>query len=242
MIITAQKTVAEVVADNIKTAHVFKKYGIDFCCGGGITIQKACSNHNIDYDIVRNELMAIDQKNKKEFDYNNWELGFLIDHIIHVHHTYVEESIGILLAYTEKVANVHGHHYPELIKIKELFLEVANELTTHMKKEELILFPFIKKLIKADQTQTPYASPHFGTVKNPVQMMEYEHENAGTIFKTIAKLTNNYTPPEEACNTFKALYAELDDFEQDLHLHIHLENNIVHPKAVALEKKVQNCL
>lgn len=238
MNINKNNTVAEVVTKNIKSAHIFKKHGIDFCCGGGISIEKACAKNNVDYKTLENELLAIDEVSHRTMDYNSWDLSFLIDHIINVHHTYVEESIQLLLEYANKVANVHGHHYKEVVEINNLFQEVAGELTAHMKKEELILFPFIKQLVKAEKEGSVLPQPPFGTVNNPIQMMEQEHENAGDIFKTIAKLSNNYTPPEEACNTFRALYAALDEFEQDLHQHIHLENNILHPKAKALEKSL----
>ena len=230
------KTVAEVVAENIKTAHIFKKHGIDFCCGGGITIEKACKKKQLDYQQLKAELLQVDDA-PKAYDYNSWNLDFLIDHIINVHHTYVEESIPLILQYSNRVEEeVHGHHYSEVIKINKLFTEVANELSAHLKKEELILFPYIKKLLKLKNEETALPTPPFGTVNNPIQMMETEHESAGDIFKVIAQLTNNYTPPEGACNTFKALYAKLDEFEQDLHQHIHLENNILHPKAIQLEQ------
>jgi regulator of cell morphogenesis and NO signaling len=234
MNITEDKTVAEVVTENIKSAHIFKKYGIDFCCGGGITIEKACAKKDVNYSQLVEELSKVDNPSKA-YNYNNWKLDFLVDHIENVHHTYVEENIPLILQYSNKVARVHGHHYSEVIEINNLFTEVANELSAHMKKEELILFPFIKQLVKAEKENTTAPSPHFGTVNNPIQMMENEHENAGNIFKEIARLTNNYNPPEGACNTFKALYAKLDEFEQDLHQHIHLENNILFPKAIQLE-------
>jgi len=239
MITIENKTVAEVVSDNIKTAHIFKKYGIDFCCGGGITIDKACEKKQVDYAQITKELLAVDAA-PKAYNYNNWALDFLIDHIINVHHTYVEESIPLILQYSNRVAEVHGHHYAEVIEINKLFTEVANELASHMKKEEIILFPYIKKLINLKKDGGYVVPPPFGTVNNPVNMLETEHENAGDIFKEIARLTNNYTPPEEACNTFRALYAKLDEFEQDLHQHIHLENNILHPKAILLEQEVRN--
>ena len=233
------KTVAEVVAENIKTAHIFKKYGIDFCCGGGITIDKACGKKNVDFSQLKNELLAVDEA-PKAYNYNAWKLDFLIDHIINIHHTYVEESIPLILQYSNRVAEVHGHHYSEVIEINTLFTNVANELTSHLKKEEIILFPYIKKLIATKNNDEQLSTPPFGTVNNPIAMMETEHENAGDIFKEIARLTNNYTPPEAACNTFRALYAKLDEFEQDLHQHIHLENNILHPKAKLLEQELLN--
>lgn len=236
MNLTENKTVAEVVAENIKTAHVFKKHGIDFCCGGGITIEKACEKNHANYAVLKKELEDIDTVVSKAYDYNSWDLSFLVDHIQNVHHTYVEENIPLLVQYANKVAKVHGHHYAEVVEINKLFTEVANELTMHMKKEELILFPYIKKMVKAENEGIIAAKPHFGTVKNPIQLMEDEHENAGDVFKEIARLSNNYTPPENACNTFRALYAKLEEFEQDLHQHIHLENNILFPKAIQLEK------
>jgi regulator of cell morphogenesis and NO signaling len=229
------KTIAEVVAENIKTAHIFKKYGIDFCCGGGITIEKACEKKQLDYATLKNELLQVD-KAPKAYDYNSWNLDFLIDHIVNIHHTYVEESIPLILQYSNRVAKVHGHHYTEVVQVNKLFIDVANELTEHLKKEEQILFPYIKKLLKLKAEKTTLEAPVFGSADNPIQMMEDEHESAGDIFKTIAKLTNNYTPPEGACNTFRALYAKLEEFEQDLHQHIHLENNILHAKAIQLEK------
>jgi len=235
MIITDQKTVAEVVTKNIKAAHVFKKYGIDFCCGGGISIEKACTKYDVDYSLLEKELLAIDNGVSRTHNYDSWDLSFLIDHIINIHHSYVQESIPIVLQYAAKVAKVHGHHYNELMSIYSLFAEVAQELTMHMKKEEQILFPFIKQLVEAKKAGLEAPSPHFGTVNNPIRMMESEHENAGDTFKKIAQLSNNYTPPEGACNTFRALYSKLNEFEQDLHQHIHLENNILFPKAILLE-------
>lgn len=237
--IIEDKTVAEVVAENIKTAHIFKKYGIDFCCGGGITIDKACEKKKVDYAQITEELLAVDAA-PKAYNYISWALDFLIDHIVNIHHTYVEESIPLIIQYANRVAEVHGHNYDEVIEINKLFTEVANELASHMKKEEIILFPYIKKLINLKKEGGYVVPPPFGTVNNPINMMETEHESAGDIFKEIARLTNNYTPPEGACNTFRALYAKIDEFEQDLHQHIHLENNILHPKAILLEQEVRN--
>ncbi|MCK5816336.1 MAG: iron-sulfur cluster repair di-iron protein [Flavobacteriaceae bacterium] len=234
--ISENKTVAEIVTENIKTADVFKKHGIDFCCGGGISIEKACSKNGVNYSDLESDLNAVETTNSAAYNYDSWDLGFLIDHITNIHHTYVEQQIPIILEYAQKVSDVHGHHHEEVVKINELFKEVAAELTAHMKKEELILFPYVKQLANAVKESKSIAAPDFGTVNDPIAMMEQEHETAGDIFKEIAKLSNNYTPPEEACNTFKALYASLDAFEQDLHQHIHLENNIVFPKSKKMEQ------
>lgn len=238
MKITEEHTVSEIVVQNIKAAHIFKQHGIDFCCGGGISMEKACSKNKVDFAIIRKEIEAIDEIQERRYAYDTWEVDFLIDHIINVHHVYVETNIPLLLEYSNKVAHVHGHHYQEVVKVSELVKEVVQELTAHMKKEELVLFPYVKKLVWAKKEGTSLTSPHFGTVNNPIQMMFQEHENAGDVFKEIATLTNGYTPPAEACNTFRALYSKLEEFEQDLHQHIHLENNILFPKAIQLEQSI----
>ncbi|MCT4698554.1 iron-sulfur cluster repair di-iron protein [Tenacibaculum haliotis] len=238
MIVSNEKTVAAYVTENIKTAHIFKKHGIDFCCGGNISIEKICAKKNVNQEILEKELAQVDAVKDVIEDYNKWELDFLMIYIENVHHNYVRESLPLISEYANKVAKVHGHHYTEVVKINQLFHEVANELLSHMQKEEQVLFPYIKQLVDTKKAGNKAVTAPFGTVNNPIQMMEQEHENAGDIIKEIALLTNNYTPPAEACNTFKALYAKLNEFEQDLHQHIHLENNILHPKAIALEKQL----
>lgn len=234
------KTVGELVTENIKTAHIFKKYGIDFCCGGGISIQKAADKANINYDDLEKELLSVDNTTNRAANYNSWELDFLTDHIINVHHRYVEETIPLLQQYAARVNKVHGHHYTELEEIQQLFSLVATELGGHLKKEELILFPFIKRLVKAQRDGEAAPQAQFGTVNNPIKMMESEHEEAGEILRKIAVLSNNYTPPAGACNTYRAFYAKLEEFEQDLHQHVHLENNILFPKSLQLEAALKN--
>lgn len=233
-----EKTVAEIVSENIKTAHIFKKYGIDFCCGGGVSVERACEKRQLDISVLEKELLNVDQPADTKLEYINWPLDKLVDHIQEVHHNYVGEAIPMILEYAKKVAKVHGAHYTEVIEIYALFKEVSLELRTHMRKEEAILFPWVKLLLKAEGEDNELPTPIFGTVHNPVRTMMMEHDSAGDVFKKIAELSNNYTPPEGACNTFKALYSKLQEFEEDLHLHIHLENNILFPKAVLLEKSV----
>ena len=228
-------TVAEIVTENIKTADVFKKNGIDFCCGGNVSVQEICKKKNVDYNHLINDILEIESINTTTHDFNSWDLGFLADYIINTHHNYVTEANALIIQYSDKVAKVHGHHYVEVVKINELFHEIANELNQHMKKEEMILFPYIKQIAEAKKNGTPLSSAPFGTVKNPIKMMEHEHDSAGDIIKEIAKLSNNFTPPESACNTFRALYSKLEEFQNDLFQHIHLENNIPFPKAIKLE-------
>lgn len=231
-----EKTVANVVTENIKAAHVFKKYGIDFCCGGGVSIKRACEKANVNLDELTDELLRLDNQADRASDYNSWKLDFLTDHIINVHHHYVEENSPLLLQYAKRVNHVHGGFYKELNEIEALVIEVVQEMASHQKKEELILFPYIKRLVKAAEENGALPESHFGSVDNPIKMMEEEHDEAGEIMRKIAALSNNFTPPQGACNTYKAFFAKLEEFEQDLHHHIHLENNILFPKATKLEQ------
>jgi regulator of cell morphogenesis and NO signaling len=232
------KKVGDFVKENIRTAHVFKKYGIDFCCGGGVSLERACRKENVNVDDIVADLLKLENVSAGTQNFDKWELDFLCDYIVNTHHAYVAEAMPMILSYAQKVANVHGHAHPAVVEINKLFSEVVNELTLHMKKEELVLFPYIKKLVKAKNENTVPEEPNFGTVQNPITMMEREHEAAGDLLKQIALLSNNYTIPEWGCNTFKALYNKLDEFEQDLHIHVHLENNILFPKAIELEKSL----
>ena len=238
MLVSREKTVASYVTENIKTAHVFKKYGIDFCCGGNISVEKACKKYNVNYLTLENELSSVDVIKDVIEDYNKWELDFLMIYIENVHHLYIKENLPLISQYANKVAKVHGDKYPEVVEVNKLFHVIANELISHLQKEEQILFPFIKQLVLAKKEKRKNAAPSFQTINNPIVMMEHEHDYVGNVMKQIAKLTDSYSPPEGACNTFKALYAKLKEFEQDLHKHVHLENNILHPKAIALEKQI----
>jgi regulator of cell morphogenesis and NO signaling len=237
MEIIENTTIGEFVAKDYRTAAVFSKYGIDFCCKGHRTIEEVCNKKKINEIHLVEELNAVlDTKNDSEIDFNSWPLDLLVDYIEKTHHRYVEIKTPVLLQFLDKLCTVHGSNHPELFEINELFKGCAGELAQHMKKEELILFPFIKKMIGATISHENIEPPFFGTVNNPITMMMEEHDAEGERFRKIAALTNNYTTPEDACNTYRATYSILNDFEQDLHKHIHLESNILFPKAIALEK------
>ncbi|PWA07170.1 iron-sulfur cluster repair di-iron protein [Flavobacterium psychrotolerans] len=231
-------TIGEYVAKDFRTAALFSKYGIDFCCKGNRTIAEACDKKDIDTSQLIKQLNTIlTTKNENNIDFKSWPLDLLADYIEKKHHRYVEEKTKAILPFLDKLCNVHGVHHPELFEINELFIGCAGELAQHMKKEELILFPFIKKMVAATLTDELIAPPHFGTVQNPIAMMMEEHDNEGERFRKIALLTNNYTPPADACNTYRVTFSMLEEFEQDLHKHIHLENNILFPQAAVLEKE-----
>jgi len=234
----SEKQIGQFVAEDYRTAAVFSKYKIDFCCNGNRSIQEACEKKGIDSNVLLDELQTVlTKKNGESIDYKSWPLDLLIDYIEKKHHRYVEEKIPVLRQFLDKLCRVHGERHPELLKINELFIASAGELASHMKKEELILFLFVKKMVNAQLEQGGVQSPQFGTVENPIAMMMQEHDNEGERFRKIAELTNNYNPPADACNTYRVTYAMLDEFEKDLHLHIHLENNILFPKAVKLEQQ-----
>ena len=239
MNIQETQIIGELVAQDYRTASVFKKYGIDFCCQGNKTIVDACERKKLDTKSVVADLDKIIRlKQYTTTDYQSWPLDLLTSYIEKKHHGYVEEKILEIKPYLNKICSVHGDRHPELFKINEHFTATAGELAMHMKKEELILFPFIRKMVKAKQNTLQVDSPQFGTVRNPIQMMMNEHATEGDRFRGIEELSNNYTPPADACNTYKVTFALLKEFEEDLHLHIHLENNILFPKAIELEKEL----
>lgn len=235
----AQRTIGELVAEDYRRATVFKQHGIDFCCGGGITLEAACRKRGLALDAMQGALAAVEQKASLEsMRPATWSLDFLADYIVNEHHTYVRESIPLLQEFTRKVARVHGSANPEVIEIAGLVDAVAAELRQHMMKEEQVLFPYIKALVEAQQKDREPERPAFGTVRNPIRMMEHEHDRAGNAMREIRRLSSDYAPPEHACNTYRVAYAKLEEFEDDLHRHVHLENNILFPRAQALEEEL----
>ncbi len=233
------KTIKSIVTSDFRAAAIFEKYSLDFCCKGGVTINQACSEKNIDATLVLAELKQLATASNDNIPhYSEWPLDELIDYIIKVHHNYVSESSPIIYAHTQKVAAVHGSNHAEVIEIARHFESVAGELRNHMMKEEHILFPYIKSLVNAKRSGSSFNPPPFGTIQNPINMMEAEHSSAGDALYQVRTLTNNYTPPEDACTTYRVSFKELQQFENDLHKHVHLENNILFPKAIALEQEL----
>ncbi|MCB0653173.1 MAG: iron-sulfur cluster repair di-iron protein [Saprospiraceae bacterium] len=235
MNITKENIVGKVVAQDYRTASVFKSHSIDFCCKGNRSIAEVCEKEQIDENKLIQELnQAAITSDADTTDFKSWDMDLLADYIEKKHHRYVDKKIPEIKAFLNKVAKVHGERHPELIEIEQLFTDSAHELLAHMEKEEKILFPYVREMA-ADST---LQQPHFGTVKNPIQMMMQEHDTEGERFRKIALLSNNYTPPFDACTTYKVAFALVKEFEEDLHLHIHLENNILFPKAIETEKKL----
>ena len=232
-----ERNIGELVAEDYRAAQVFKKNKIDFCCNGNRTINEAADAKKIDKNKLAADLLeTLSANNNSEVDVNDWPLDLLADYVTKKHHRYIREKIPVLQQFLDKLARVHGERHPELIEIRELFYQSAEDLEMHLQKEEQILFPFIENVVAAKTSNTAYTPPHFGTVENPVNMMMHEHNNEGERFRKIAELSDDYTPPADGCNTYRVTFAMLQEFENDLHRHIHLENNILFPKAIQLEK------
>lgn len=234
-----EKTIGEMVAENYRSAAVFKKHEIDFCCNGNRSIEQACHNNAASIDAVKNDLRLVKESsgNKEAVvnDFASWPLDLLVSYIEKKHHRYVTKQVPVLKEYLDKLCKVHGGKHPELIEINLLFSGCAAELSSHMKKEEQVLFPFIMKMVMAKEENAGRFSAPFGSVQNPISMMMKEHDTEGKRFRKIKELSENYMPPPDACNTYRVTYALLQEFEDDLHLHIHLENNILFPKSVEME-------
>lgn len=240
---TSKTTIGEIVANDFRTAAIFSKYNIDFCCKGHRTLEEVCKKRDIEEYLLIEQLdRAKNDSANLSFDYKSWSLDLLTDYIEKTHHRYIEEKTPILRSFLNKLCSVHGEVHPELFEINTLFTESASDLAAHMRKEEQILFPFIKKIKTAESKGLLLEISHFGTIENQVVLLKEEHDNEGQRFKKIAALTNNYTPPEDACNTYKVTFAMLEEFERDLHKHIHMENNILFPKAITLEKNFDKVL
>ncbi len=229
-------TLKQIVTHDFRAAAIFERYSLDFCCNGGVTIAQACATRRLEAAPILAELTSLTRSPVPPDDrFTHWEADALIEHIVHVHHRYVREAIPVLLAHTAKVARVHGERHPEVVTIAVQFAAVAEELGHHMMKEERILFPSITTIVRSLREGQRPPVPHFGTAANPIRMMEAEHASAGDTLYAIRTLSGNYTPPNDACTTYQVTYQELRQFETDLHTHVHLENNILFPRAIALE-------
>jgi regulator of cell morphogenesis and NO signaling len=232
-------TIKSIVTTDYRAAAIFEKYSLDFCCKGGVTIEKACAEKNLSAASVYAELEHLTNcSTGTPPRFSEWTLDDLVDYIVNIHHKYVREAIPVLSAHTQKVAAVHGQNHPEVIEIARHFQTVAAEMQSHMMKEEQILFPYIKALVVAHRNKIPFVRPPFGSVQNPIRMMEADHESAGSELYAVRSLSNTYVPPADACTTYRVSFQELQYFEHDLHQHVHLENNILFPGAIALEQEL----
>ena len=234
--INSQTTVREVALQMPDSTRLFERLKIDYCCGGNQPLADACTSAGIDVNSVMKTLSEMTESNSQDApDFQNASLPELITHILETHHVFTKSEIDRLQALTDKVLNAHGGNHPELIHLSELWLRLCADLVPHMFKEEQVLFPYIMAMTKAADRNAPVPFAPFGTVNNPVRMMMREHDTAGQILREMRAVTSDYKVPPDACISYKTLYEALENFEKDLHQHIHLENNILFPKALDLE-------
>lgn len=236
-----KQTVGSIAAANAATLRIFESAGIDYCCGGKLSLGEACEKANVPLETVVNALEKLDRQ-PKEQQIRKWSqasLSELIEHIVGTHHAYVRNEIPRLEALLVKVNGRHGAFHPALPRIQELFGAAAQELQAHMLKEERMLFPYIVNMETAIREQLPEPTACFGSVEFPISRMIADHDDAGELFATIRALANDYTPPEGACQSFIGLYRGIEEFERDLHQHIHLENNILFPRAIEMERSLK---
>jgi regulator of cell morphogenesis and NO signaling len=237
MEITQAIHVGDVATRFPATIQVFQKHGVDFCCGGKRPLAEAWSADGTGFEALRAELeTAIAGAAPDPRPLAEMPLGLLAAHIVERYHGWIREELARVRPMMEKVLRVHGERHPELAAVAQVFDAVEADLAPHMMKEERVLFPFLGRLAEA-RPGTPFAIP-FGTVRNPIRMMELEHEAVGGLLTELRTLTRDFTPPEDACNTFRGLYHAFADIERDTHEHIHVENNILHPRAIALEARL----
>lgn len=241
MEINNQSIIGNIVAENYKAASVFKKYKIDFCCNGNRTIADAGTKNQLNVEVLISELKeAVNEKNQGEIDFKSFPLDLLADYIEKTHHRYIDSKIPEITPYLKKIVSVHGDNHPELFEVERLFLTSAGDLSTHLRKEELILFPYIRQLVKAQISGVVKPVSKIGNVAEYIALMEDDHKTEGDRFRLISELTDDYNPPSDACNTYRVTFSLLKEFEEDLHRHIHLENNILFPKSVALTEAITN--
>jgi len=230
-----RETVGAAVARDYRAAEVFSRYGIDFCCGGKVELGEACREKGIDPARVLRELeQAASQPLDRSRDYGAWELPFLADYIVNTHHAYLKEQTGSIAAYAHKIAEVHGAHHPEVIEIAAIFDKIAADMAEHLRQEEEVLFPAIRKMAALRKDGVVPPAREIEAFQKTLGELGREHDEIGAAVHAIRHLSGEYAIPEDVCNTFMVTYSKLKEFEDDLHQHVHLENNILFPKAARL--------
>lgn len=240
MQINPNTTLGEIVAVNYQAATIFDRYQLDFCCHGNRSIEEACQAQQLPLDEILAAVLTSTQSPVADATdvpagLKDWPLDLMADYVEKKHHRYVTQQIPLIEAYVDKINKVHGGNHPELAEVQQVFQETAGELTMHMKKEELMLFPYIRKMILAKISGRKLDPPPFGSIANPVNAMLADHEMEGARSAKLRALTNNFQPPADGCNTYRLTWKLLEEFEKDLHQHIHIENNILFPRAISFE-------
>lgn len=232
-----QQTLASIATANHRYVPILEKYHLDFCCGGKRTLADACTERGLKVDDIIRELETTNSNDTPvSVHYTDMNAEQLIRHILVKHHYYTRQSMPVIEAHLDKVASKHGDHFPYMKTVQELFCYLKNDMYLHMQKEEMVLFPRIKEIAASGNGKQP-VNRQREYISNPVSIMVHEHDEAGAIMEQIRILTNDYQPPVGACNTFRTVLQELKAFEEDLHTHVHLENNLLFPMAASLVEK-----
>ncbi len=235
-----QKTIGEIVAEDYRMAEVFEKYRIDFCCGGQKTVRQACEERGISVEEVMQEIEQMAQGSVGVLNqYDKWEPDFLADYIVNQYHTYTKDMTLRLQELADRVVKVHGEKHPETHRIAHLWHKLSGELAQHIQREELLLFPYIKRLAQAKKSGATLQPPLFGSAHQLIEKMEADHRYTGDYMTQIEALSNDFTSPEDACATYQVMYAYLKEFDKNTKIHIHLENNILFPKTIRLEEQIR---
>lgn len=230
--LSAINSVGEWVAADFRLASVFSRYGIDFCCGGSMPVGQACAEKGLSVETVLQEAQLVRETPGIAEQYNQWPLGFLADYIVNQFHTYTREMLEQIARYADAVAHAHGASHPETVTIAALWLRLRDSMLAHLRDEEELLFPYIKQL-----AQGQGAAPDSGSAQALIKQMEGEHEEVGAILAELAQLSGGYVTPADGCNTYRALYGSLSEFDATTKKHVHLENNILFPKAIGLAQR-----
>src|SRR5215475_1770550 len=239
MNIDAATTVGELASTISHAPRVLEKFGIDYCCGGGRSLVDACTAKGVDLIEVIRAIGSPEEKGGADQNYYDLSQRELAEHIINTHHKYTRTGIHRISALIEKVVSVHSAHHPELLELRKTFGDLAGDLTPHMMKEENVLFPCIVAVEATVTSDSACPRAAFVTVQTPVRMTQFEHDLAGELLRELRRITSNYTVPADGCISYRTLYESLQQFEEDLHLHIHLENNILFPRAIDMESKAR---
>lgn len=231
----ATTTVGEVVADDFRTAQVFQKYGIDFCCGGKMTLEEACRQSDLNPATLLEEVAQVKEVEiDRSLNFGAWPLPFLADYIINTHHAYLNDNMEQIATYARKIASVHGDRHPETHEIARIFGKIVTDMAAHLREEEEVLFPAVRRIDAARKAGQAPEGKDLEIIRQTLATLNDEHEAIGEAMHTIHHLSNGYAIPVDACNTYMVTYQKLKEFEDDLHKHVHLENNILFPKAAGM--------
>jgi regulator of cell morphogenesis and NO signaling len=240
MLSNAENRISDIVRIDYRTADVFKKHSINYCCGGQVSLQDACTMRNINYDTVAKELEEATRNVRLSniLSYKEWRIDFLVDYIFNVHHAYLHKTLPALKAHLNSFVNGHKQKYPEMVRVEQLFTDLCEHLTIHSLHEEEIIFPYIKQIDSAFRRRETYGNLFVRTLRKPLSNVEREHREIDEIFAEIRVRTNNYQFPATACTNYQVIYHKLQELDEDFLQHSYLEHEILFPRAIEIEQQL----